>query len=451
VHLVLAPFQPGEEALQAAETAGRDPVDDQVEMLRTQLREGNVDREVVVVGQVEQLLQLMCIGRAVPRRDGTFAECLSGVGNDQLHVQVDHVAEPFALRTGAQRAVEAVQARLGIGEIQLAVDAGEARAEAHPPPRPAIDRVDHAPSTGRRNRRLTIFHQRVALAPALGKRRLQRVTDPRCRNDSRHKPIDHHVPLAAGRRLPGPTNVEGLAGEVYQVAVGDHADETLFGQRGGQSRAVFVIRHAGREGNHVASALGERPQHFGRALGRIAADFVPTLRADHAADLGVQQTQVIGRLGDRAHGRPTGAAGVPARHGDGRGDTVDPLRLRLFQPPEKLPGIGGEAFDVPALPLGVERVQRQAALAASAQPAQHDQVLVRDVQVDRLEVMYLDPPQDNVPGNPHGVSQAVLVGQVQTTRRICFSMSLSGAGLPTPPAGVTVRRPCHNGLQHVGS
>ena len=88
-------------------------------------------------------------------------------------------------------------------------------------------------------------------------------------------------------------------------------------------------------------------------------------------------------------------------YGDGGGDAVDPLGIGLLEPLEELPGVGRKALDIAALSLGVERVQRQAALAAAAEAAQHDQLPVGEVQVNRLEVVDLNPSQHNMARTAH--------------------------------------------------
>ncbi len=111
VHLVLPPFEPGEEAFQAAELPFRHAVGDQPHLLHGKLPEGHFGRNVVIAGQGEQLLQFVRVCRRIPRRHGPLAERFFRIGNDQLHVQRDHVAEPFAFRARAQRAVETIQPR----------------------------------------------------------------------------------------------------------------------------------------------------------------------------------------------------------------------------------------------------------------------------------------------------------------------------------------------------
>jgi hypothetical protein len=54
---------------------------------------------------------------------------------------------------------------------------------------------------------------------------------------------------------------------------------------------------------------------------------------------------------------------------------------------EKLPRIRTEAFDEPPLPLGIERVHRQARLARSGHAAQTNELSCGEVDRDGPEVM----------------------------------------------------------------
>ena len=113
VHLVLPPLQPREETVQPAEVPLRHAGGDLFQVTRFELRKRHVDRQIAILGQGQQFLELVRIGRAVPRSDRPLADRLARVGNDQVHVDPDHVAEALALGTSPQRAVEAVQPRLG--------------------------------------------------------------------------------------------------------------------------------------------------------------------------------------------------------------------------------------------------------------------------------------------------------------------------------------------------
>ena len=76
--------------------------------------------------------------------------------------------------------------------------------------------------------------------------------------------------------------------------------------------------------------------------------------------------------------------------GDGGRDAVNPLGSRFVEPFEKLSSVRRETLDVAALPFRIECIQRQARLAAATDPADHDQLPMRNVQVHTLEIVNLD-------------------------------------------------------------
>ena len=83
------------------------------------------------------------------------------------------------------------------------------------------------------------------------------------------------------------------------------------------------------------------------------------------ADRGVEQPQVIVDLGRGGDGRARVRGSGALFQRDGRGKTLDEIDIRLFELVEKLPRVGGEAFDVAAAALGVERVEGEARLCPS--------------------------------------------------------------------------------------
>ena len=66
---------------------------------------------------------------------------------------------------------------------------------------------------------------------------------------------------------------------------------------------------------------------------------------------------------------------------------LDALDVRLVHLLEKLPGIGGEAFDVTPLPLGIDGVEGQGTLAGTGDPGDHHQLVARNLDVDVLQVV----------------------------------------------------------------
>ena len=95
------------------------------------------------------------------------------------------------------------------------------------------------------------------------------------------------------------------------------------------------------------------------------ADLAAALRAVGHADARVEQAQVVVDLGDGADGRARVAAGAALVDGDGRAEPLDLVDVRLLHQAEELARVGRERLDVAALPLGVDRVERQAATCRS--------------------------------------------------------------------------------------
>ena len=72
------------------------------------------------------------------------------------------------------------------------------------------------------------------------------------------------------------------------------------------------------------------------------------------------------------------------------------LGVRLIEPFQELPCVGGKTLDVSSLPFRIERVQRQAGLAAATDTAKSDEPLVGQIEVNTSEIVNPDPAQLNV-------------------------------------------------------
>ncbi len=64
--------------------------------------------------------------------------------------------------------------------------------------------------------------------------------------------------------------------------------------------------------------------------------------------------------------------------------------------PQKLPREAGEAFDVPPLPLGIQRVEGQRAFAGAAYAGQADQLIARQYEIDVPQVMFAGALDDDI-------------------------------------------------------
>ena len=86
-------------------------------------------------------------------------------------------------------------------------------------------------------------------------------------------------------------------------------------------------------------------------------------------------------------------------NGNGRGHAFDVFHIRLLHSPQKLPGIGVEAFDVHSLAFGKKGVKSQRRLARAGQSRDDDQLVSWNGYTEAFEV--IDPgifDDDILPG-----------------------------------------------------
>ena len=103
---------------------------------------------------------------------------------------------------------------------------------------------------------------------------------------------------------------------------------------------------------------------------------LPHIGAVRHADAGIQQAQIVVNLGHGAHGGAGVFGGGLLVDGNGRGQAVNLVDIRLVHLPQKLPCIGGQRLHIPPLPLGIDACQRPARIfqsrkARSPPPACH--------------------------------------------------------------------------------
>src|SRR4029077_15165114 len=103
---------------------------------------------------------------------------------------------------------------------------------------------------------------------------------------------------------------------------------------------------------------------------------------------------------------------------------------------EELARVGGEAFHVAALALGVDRVEREARLSRAGQARDADQLLPREANGDVLQVVLPRPVDDELIGS-HRVSLALRAdaNECSLWERISRWLGVCGRGR-APGAGV---------------
>ncbi len=227
-------------------------------------------------------------------------------------------------------------------------------------------------------------------------RGLDAVREPLAQVRAHHEPVDHDRDVVLVLLVE-----DDVLLEPAQLAVHLHAREAL-GAQLLEQLAVLALAPAddGRQ-HHELGALGERHHLVDDLLGRLRLDRAAAVVAVGMADPGPQQAQVVVDLGDGADRRARVPAGGLLVDRDRRREALDRVDVGLVHLAQELARVRGQRLDVAALPLGVDRVERETRLARARQARDHDQRLTRQPQVKVLEVVLAGPRDDDFATSVH--------------------------------------------------
>ena len=164
-----------------------------------------------------------------------------------------------------------------------------------------------------------------------------------------------------------------------------HVALRLHGFKGVGEFALALTRHRGQ--HHPAAVDGQLQygvHHLSHGLG-LQGQLV--LGAVGRARPRKQQAQVIVNFGHRAYCGARVVAGGFLLDADGGRQAFNQVHIGLVHQLQKLTRVGGQAFHIAALPLGIKSVKRQAGLARAAQTRDDHQLVARYVQVDVFQVV----------------------------------------------------------------
>ncbi len=332
------------------------------------------------------------LARPTPRLHRAVLERLFRVGYDQAFVENHLLAEAVADRAGARRGVEGKMFRRGrivafargraahLVRVQClgpfsGVEGRGSRVES----RTRFRALDSRLST--LDRRL-VQREHHALTPA--QRGFNRIAQPHADFVINHQPV--HDRLDGVKFLFVELDAR-VGGEFDEFAVHPGAHEPLAREAFDYvAELAFLPADDGREQHHAG--LGRQREDFVHDIaGGLGDDGHAGVRAMRFADVGVQQAEVIVYFRGGGDDRARAGAGTALFDGDGRRQALDEIHLRLLHLVEELPGVGGEAFDVFALALGIDGVESERRFAAPAQAGDDHQLVARDVQREVLEIM----------------------------------------------------------------
>ena len=263
----------------------------------------------------------------------------------------------------------------------------------------------------------------------VGERRrgLDRLGQPLAQVGLQHEPVDDHLDLVLELLVEDDLLLEQPhlpvdldAGEAVRAQLLEHVAELAL--------AVAHDRGVDRE----LRPLRQRQDLLDDLVEALPGDRAAADRAVRAADARVEQAQVVVDLGHRPDRRARVARGRLLVDRDRRREPVDRVDVGLLHHLQELARVRGEALDVAALALGVDRVERERGLARSGQPGDTDEGVPRQPDVDVLEVVLAGPVDDQLVGGHVGDHSSERT-YVRPGGPLVASASVSPRPEPVPP------------------
>ena len=221
--------------------------------------------------------------------------------------------------------------------------------------------------------------------------RLERVLPVRDPNQVR--PVQHDGPLLVGQRLPRRVHVEAVRPAHLVEDVDRHLRvDDVAGGRGDDERTLpDRLAGIGDEQLRVEPVLhAEAVAGRARPGGRIEREQAPldAGAGRRRSEPRVQEAQVVVKPRQGPDGGSWVADRRPLIDGNRRRQTGDRAHRRPGNASEELAGVRGEGFEVAALRLATDGIERQRGLAGSGNAGDDRHRSARNVEVDRLEIVF---------------------------------------------------------------
>ena len=133
--------------------------------------------------------------------------------------------------------------------------------------------------------------------------------------------------------------------------------------------------------------LGKLQDLIDDLVNGLLADLLAADRTVGGAHPRPEEAEVVVDLRHRAHGRPGVLAGGLLVDGDGGGESVDIVHVRLLHLAQEHPGVRGEGLHIPPLSLGVDGVEGQGGFSGTGKAGHHHQFVPGDLHVHVLQVV----------------------------------------------------------------
>ena len=198
-----------------------------------------------------------------------------------------------------------------------------------------------------------------------------------------HQPVHHHLDGVFFILL----HRDGF-GQVVDIAVHPHPDISGFPGRL-EFLGVLTLASPDHRRQHLnPGSLLERHHPVDDLIHRLLLDFPAADGAMRDADPGIEQAEIVVDFGDGPHGGTGIFRGGLLVDGNGGRQTFDIIHVRLFHLAQKLAGIGGQAFHVPPLSLGVDGIEGQGGFSRSRQAGKHHQLVPGDFDIHVFQIVF---------------------------------------------------------------
>ena len=150
-----------------------------------------------------------------------------------------------------------------------------------------------------------------------------------------------------------------------------------------------------RRQHHKPGALSQGLYPVHNLVDGLFFDLLAALGAVGRSHPGPQQPQIVVDLRHRTHGGPGALGGGLLVNGNGRGQPVDGVHIRLVHLPQKLPGIGTQALHIPPLALGIDGIKGQAGFSGAAEAGKHHHFVPGDGNIHIFQIVFPGTPDDD--------------------------------------------------------
>ncbi len=377
--------------------------------------------------------------------DATLLKVQRTVGDQQVGIETEKLAQPITFKTHSLGAVEAEKLRCERFEAGLAVRAsvtrgkrkvaGDGRAfDASPRGLPArtcrgcrVAAPGAAIGTGLGplgRLAIGVLHADDQVPLPNPQSIFNRFGKPRANAGTSHQPVDDHFNVVT--HLPIQAEVVCQRDD---RAVDAGADKTLF-QQGRKQVAVLTLLTPDHRGQHAKPrASGQAHDAANDLFAGLSRDRTIALGAVTLSHAGVEHSQVIVNLRDRAHGRPRITPGGFLRNGDGGAEPLDQVHLGLWHLAEELPSEAAETFHVAALTFGIDGVESQRAFPRSRNASQANQLVPRQDNIDVAKIVLTSTFDNQIRGGHVQVG-----GSTVYKRRVAGGLSTQIRQLATTSA-----------------